>query len=212
MDTKRFFLFLAVGAVILPLAAGGCTWSKAKRKYDEAASFVFDVRPTTSDIYEEKDTPIIDLNYEAADELASTMAHNAPLESPVFVERFVNMTDRQDPSPLGAIVAEQVAAGLVREGVNVTAGKARLDEPEIGQEPKTNTLGEKIVFRPAVLTGNYVLGKDVIYVSAAITALRDDGVLAAFHWTLPVNDNMRALVPQLANPTAGLTPSVQTSF
>ena len=214
MNTKRFILFLAAGAVALPLLTGGCSWSKTKRNYDKTVDFVFDVRPTTSDIYEEEDTPIIDLNYEAADELAGTMSDNAPLESPVFVERFTNMTDKNDPSPFGTIVAEQVAAGLVQEGVNVTAGAARLAEPELGQgeEAAVNFLGQAVPLKPSVLTGSYMIGQDVIYLSATITALRDDAVLAAFHWTLPVNDNMRALLPQLNDPVAGTTPSVATSF
>lgn len=212
MNAPRLILLLTLTCLLLP--AGSCTWSKAKREYDKAASFVFDVRPSTSEVYEEDDTPIIDLNYEAASELASTMSGNAPLESPVFVERFTNVNDKNDASSFGSIVAEQVAAGLVQDGVNVTAGAARLPEanPDTGETTTTNFLGEEIVLRPAVLTGNYVLGEDVIYVSATITALRDDAVLSAYHWTLPINDNMRALLPQLNQPTAGLTPSVGTSF
>ncbi len=211
MNWKRLTILLALGA--LALAVGSCTWSKTKRNYDKAASFVFDVRPTTSELYEEEDTPIIDLNYEAAVELADTMEDYAPLESPVFVERFTNVTDSSDASPFGTVLAEQVAAGLVQEGVHVTAGQARLPEPTLGeQETETTFLGEEIPLRPAVLTGTYMLGKDVIYVSATITALQDDAVLSAYHWTLPVNDNMRVLLPQLEEHGSGMTPSVSTSF
>lgn len=210
MSMRRIAVLLALCAAAPGLLVG-CSWSKTKRAYDRAADFVFDVGPTSEREYDEDKTPMMDLNYEAADEMTGSLRSRLPKDSPLFVKSFVNMMDARDLSPFGRVVAEQVAARLVANGFAVTAGEPYVPTPPPAPD-EPNKQPATVEQKPSVLTGTYILGQDVIFISATVTALTNDAVLAAYQWNLPINDNMRALLPQLVRPGEGMTPTVRTSF
>ncbi|MGE4551950.1 MAG: FlgO family outer membrane protein [Desulfovibrionaceae bacterium] len=201
------------------LLAWGCSspWTKIKRGYDASVDAVFDIRPTASPLYAEDQTSLVDLNYEAAGDMIHTLKKSLPRSSPLYVERFANLGDPKDPSPFGQVVAEQVAARLVQDGYLVTAGApAAPDEAELADKtPEEPALANNPLAssppRPSLLAGHYLIGDDVIYCSATVTALDTDTLVAAWDWTLPVNDNTRALLPQLRK-TDGPEPNVRTQF
>lgn len=300
-------------ALVAVLAFSGCTMREVKQNYDDARNWVFDTEPTAKPSYVEDTTPMVELNYEAADKLASTLWLKFDKQSPVWFGTFVNESDPADQAPFGRVVTEQVVAGLVRDGMNMVSGtpnpeahpspavlKARrkaaaeakaaearametaktaeaetteevravqtaateaatmeqavqpgtetaLPEEEAPQkealpeaqtetptdtptqtaanaqnmaEPAPAPAGEASpepeegaeAYMPSLLTGSYLLGDDIIYVSARITTLDDQRVISAYQWNLPINQNTRALLPQLLRPQRGMTPTVQTRF
>lgn len=215
---------LAIILVTAMLLGGltGCSWNKVKRNYDQAADFVFDVGPTTAPLQEEDETPIIDLNYEAADELASDLGNDIDRLSTILVHPFVNLGQKTDPSPFGRVVAEQLAARLAqRDFAVLMAGAAGTRQPIIAA-PEANATAENEVFAkltkssfPAAqteMTGSYLIGGDVIYLSTSISDLTTGAVYSGWQWTLPINKNTMTLLPQLKSPAGGVTPSVQRQF
>jgi len=83
--------------------------------------------------------------------------------------------------------------------------------PEAREAEYKRTQEEFSPVRPCELTGTYLIADRVVYISARITALDNGQVMAAHSWTVPVNRNTRALLPQLKQ-SGGMKPSVRTSL
>ena len=66
--------------------------------------------------------------------------------------------------------------------------------------------------RSAILSGDYILGRDVIYLTARVTRIDDQTIIAGHSWTLPNNQNTRKLLPDLRTQGGGMTPSIETSL
>ncbi|SKA77147.1 hypothetical protein SAMN02745704_00955 [Paucidesulfovibrio gracilis DSM 16080] len=217
---RRFFAPAAL--VLLIGCVAGCSGSTAKKNYDSAADFFFDVRPTTTELRDEDTTPIRELNYEAGDELVRVL--NDALEEHVRIvfHDFDNLGQPEDPSPFGFVSAEQVASRLTRAGYPVIPANAMQTMPQHGTmdeaEPTDTDSAanapdaEKTLPGLAELRGTYLIAADVIYLSATVRAVPTQTALASWQWTLPVNQNTMALLPQLRLPQGGTTPTVRTKF
>ncbi len=203
--------YLTIIAAITACLLAGCSWTKTKRAVNKA----LDTEPTARPLYDEDDTPIIELNYDAADDIDDNLSKYLPAGSPIYIQKFTELDAPIAKNAFGTIVANQVAARLTQNGHTVASGPPKLPEkmePAIQEEEKGffEQMSEVEDPRPAVLTGSYVIGEDVIYVSGKITRL-DDGTIAGSHdWTLPINKNTRELLPQLKQ-RGGLIPTVQTN-
>jgi hypothetical protein len=199
-------------AWVLALAlavTGGCTWRETKQNIADTKNFVLDTGATTKKLYEEDDTPTIELNYEAADALAKDLKDDLPPNSPISVERFTNEADPADKSPLGRVVSSQVASRLAKLDYKVTRGAPRPvpapAPPAEGQEPP-----KELPPRPCILSGTYLVGSTQILVHARVVAVDDDTELSGHDWTLPLNKETREMLPHLQRGSA--TPSVKTAF
>lgn len=202
---RRFparFLLAVLALALLP----GCSGTRHDLPWGGKPTTFFD---------KEDNTPIVELNYKAAERLAANMKKTLPPGSPVYVQAFANMGDPEDARPFGRIVADQVAARLAQEGFRVTEGTPQdPDKPLLASpgrydpSPSNSTSSRDTPPREARLSGTYLLGKNVIYLSSKITRLDDKAVVAGFDWTLPNNKNTRELLPQLK--ASGLTPAVKT--
>lgn len=227
--TRATALLLAAFAALTLLAGCGSTttsyYNRIKRTAVDAKDDVLGTRPTTAELYTEDSTPLIDINYDAADDLMGLLMPAMKRNWPIYYERFQNRIDPADPSPFGRLVSEQVAARLALRNFKVTDGPAKvpaLKEPKPQIISATMDPKERAAIdaknredwdpvRPAVLTGSYLVADKVVYVSAKITALDDGQVMAAHHWTVPVNRNTRALLPQLKQ-TGGMKPTARTTL
>ena len=234
MNTKnRHRTACLVALVLLASAAlAGCGstttsyYTRIKRTVVDAKDDVLGTRPTTAELFAEDTTPLIDISYDAADDLMGLFNPALNRKSPIYYERFTNRVDPADPAPFGRLVSEQVAARLALRSFRVTEGPAKIPPTEApkpvfspnpmlsGEERKAEekrTEGEINPPRPCVLSGSYLIADKVVYVAAQLTALDDGQVMAAHHWTVPVNRNTRALLPQLRQ-TGGMKPAVRTTL
>ena len=227
-------IFLPALVVLAGLALFGCGggssttsyYNSIKRTMVDAKDDVLGTRPTTAELFREDNTPLIDINYDAADDLMGLFMPAMNKKSPIYYERFTNRVDPADPSPFGRLVSDQVAARLALRNFMVTDGPARIPATmrpaPVEHDPLPTTPGARKAedqrmqdeispARPCVLTGSYLIADKVVYVSARITALDNGQVMAAHHWTVPVNRNLRAILPQLRQ-NGGMQPSVRTSL
>lgn len=191
----------------------GCAW--LEDRYEDTKEFVFDSKPTATPGFEEDNTPIIELNYDAAASLAFNVKPiELPDGSPVYIRKFVNKEDPTDTSRFGLIVATQVANRLAQRGLLMTEG---VPPAEAYQAPPPREKGNFLQLpdkRSAKLDGSYIIGQNVIYVTGKIVRLDDNAIVSAHNWTLPINDNTRSLLPQLQarEKGKGIEPSVKTTF
>jgi hypothetical protein len=185
-------------------------------------------RPTTAELFKEDSTPLIDINYDAADTMMGLFMPALNKNSPIYTLNFTNRVDMGDPSPFGALVSEQVAARLSMRGFMVTEGAPKAPAPAPVPEPPMSPEGLVVTGaegkaaekrsleelnrpRSCLLSGTYLIADKVIYVTAKLTALDNGQVMAAHSWTVPVNRNTRAMLPQLRE-SGGMKPSVRTSL
>jgi hypothetical protein len=221
-------LVLVAGAALAGCggSAGTSYYNRIKRTVVDAKDDVLGTRPTTAELFPEDSTPLIDINYDAADDMMGLFMPAMNRKSPIYYDRFVNRTDPADPSPFGRLVSEQVAARLALRSFLVTDGPARIPptvaprpvehdpmpaSPEAREAEARRTQEEFNPVRPCVLSGTYLIADKVVYISARITALDNGQVMTAHSWTIPVNRNTRALLPQLKQ-HGGMKPSVRTSL
>lgn len=221
-------LLAALSALVLLSGCASTTtsfYNTIKRTAVDAKNDVLGTRPTTSELFTEDNTPLVDINYDAADDLMGLFMPALNRNSPIYYERFRNRIDPADPSPFGRLVSEQVAARLALRNFKVTDGPATVPPLREPEKPQANLSPDPKVRaevsaknteqfnppRPSVLTGNYLIADKVVYISAKITALDDGQVMAAHHWTVPVNRNTRSLLPQLKQ-NGGMKPSVRTTL
>ncbi len=201
-------------------------YNSIKRTVVNAKDDVLGTRPTTAELFAEDNTPLIDISYDAADDMMGLFMPAMNRKSPIYYDRFTNRIDPADPSPFGRLVSEQVAARLALRSFLVTDGPAKIPPtvlpkpvehdpmpttPEARQAEAQRMQDEISPARPCVLSGTYLIADKVVYVSARITALDNGQVMTAHHWTVPVNRNTRALLPQLKQ-NGGLKPSVRTQL
>lgn len=216
---------LLLAALLLPaLLLFGCGnpgtsyYSSLKRTAVDAKDDILNTRPTTGEILQEDNTPLIDISFDAADMMVGQFLPEINKRSPIYYEPFTNRMDMGDPSPFGPLVAEQVAARLaqrtfmVMQGHPPAAPRAASGEPgaEAPAKPKQYSSNEA---RPCIMSGTYLVTGKLIYLSARIVTLDNGLVMGAHSWTVPVNSSTRALLPQLKLPAgSGMQPSVRTKL
>lgn len=218
--------------LLVSAAVSGCGsattsyYNRIKRTVVDAKDDVLGTRPTTAELFPEDNTPLIDINYDAADDMMGLFVPALNKKSPIYYDRFTNRIDPADPSPFGRLVSEQVAARFATRSFMVTDGPAKIPptvvkkpvehdpmpaSPEAREAEYKRTQEEFSPVRPCELTGTYLIADRVVYISARLTALDNGQVMAAHSWTVPVNRNTRSLLPQLKQ-SGGMKPSVRTSL
>ncbi len=236
MNAPKHPATLVISALLAALLLSGCGnpgtsyYSSLKRTAVDAKNDLMGTRPTTGELFQEDNTPLTDISYDAADFMMGTFMSPLNKNSPIYTEPFTNRIDMGDPSPFGALVSEQVAARLALNSYMVTKGAPRKPAPKAAPSPPDQPEGlalsgeeakaaekrswqQQNEARPCLLSGTYLIAGKVIYLSASITALDNGQVLTAHTWTVPVNRTTRAMLPQLRKPSAyGMTPSVRTTL
>lgn len=220
---------LLLAALLVALASlSGCSWKQAKRNYDRGVDFVFDTAPTAAPLGEEDETPIIELNYEAADHLMRDLHDDLAAASSILVHPLADASGRKNASPFGRLVAEQLAARISQWDVDVefssTAAPATPSATASAPTPApTGADGGAAPDAPEVapdgpplaateLTGNYLTGENVIYLSATVADMRSGRIYSGWQWTLPLNRNTMSILPMRQGSEDGLTPTVQRQF
>lgn len=121
-------------------------------------------------------------------------------DRPIIAATFVNIDDLSESSTLGRMLSETFASQLVRAGQQVIEVKMR-DSLFIQEDA-----GELILSRDirrlsashdaqAVLIGTYARAGTAIFVNVRIVRSRDNIILGATSMRLPLNQNIRAMLP-----------------
>jgi len=228
--TARLLALVLLASAALAGCGGGSSttsyYNSIKRTMVNAKDDVLGTRPSKADIVAEDSTRLIDISYDAADDMMGLFVPAMNGRSPIYYDRFINRVDPAEPSPFGRLVSEQLAARLALRNFMVTDGPAKIpptvvpkpvehdplpSSPEAREAEARRTQEEFSPVRACVLSGSYLIADRVVYVAARITALDNGQVMAAHHWTVPVNRNTRALLPQIKQ-SGGMKPSVRTSL
>lgn len=137
---------------------------------------------------------------EAADKLLATSSEQLGNRAPIIATTFVDIDQLDQSSTLGRTLSETFTSRLVQGGMNVIEVKMR-DSLYIEQ----NT-GELILSRnvqrlsdnhdaQAVLLGTYAQGENTLFVNARLVRIMDRQVLGASSFEVPMDNDIRTLLP-----------------
>lgn len=142
--------------------------------------------------------PIIFSSYAAADHLVQTMNGRLDPAKPVLVATLSDISQLEESSPLGRLIAEQLVSRIANAGYTVMEIKLRqglLVREREGQfvlsrdaRQLSQTAGAQ-----AVVAGTYTQAKDGVYVNLKILQAADGRILGGYDYKLPVDDNVRRL-------------------
>ena len=185
---------------LIMLAALICISATACSGYKERTLDYLGKRPTTGKFFEEDTTPIVETNYKAAIEIGEQLEERLPAASPITVSVF-RMRESQLQTTLAQVVTEQIASKLAQQGFAIVADSSKF--------PTTSPDDKDVPLTRCVLAGAYTVGPELIFVTAAVSAVSDGEILGSYDWTLPLNSETRALLPIKDSPT--IQPMVNTS-
>ena len=142
-------------------------------------------------------TNLIEVNERAADALLAY----APLDAqqPVLVATLVNVDRLTESSRLGRIFSEQIAARLVYRGLRVTEVKLRenlllqRDQGELLLSREVREVSQAQDAQ-AVVVGTYAVSASVVYINLKLVNPVGNTVVAAHSYTVPMDENVRALL------------------
>lgn len=122
------------------------------------------------------------------------------INPPILVASFVNIDNVQKSSTFGRVIAEQMASRLSQKGYKVIEMKMRSDSIFIQEQT-----GELMLSRElrqishkhnayAVLVGTYGASKYVVYLTAKLIRTKDNVILNAYDYSLPVGPDTRKML------------------
>lgn len=142
--------------------------------------------------------PIIFTSYAAADHLVQTMNGRLDPAKPLLVTTLADLTNLEESSPLGRLIAEQLVSRLanagyvvnelkLRQGLLVREGEGQFILSRDGRQI-AQAAGAQ-----AVIAGTFTQAKTGIYVNLKMIQASDGRILGAHDYLLPIDDNVRHL-------------------
>ncbi|MBF0613858.1 MAG: hypothetical protein G8237_06730 [Magnetococcales bacterium] len=136
---------------------------------------------------------------QAADVMIQTLGDKLHEREVILPASFVDEGTFEKSSPLGRLLARQMAARFTQAGHSVVEITLRSEillkkgagQFVLSQEAKEIRKTHKV---SAVLAGSYVTAKDRIYVNAQLIRTQDGVVLAANDFSMPLTPNLRAML------------------
>lgn len=183
---KTLLLTLALTAL---LPAGGC--SSSPETYP-----LISLPLTRADV---PDVELAVVSHQAADAMIQDLGDRMQTREVILPASFVDENNLEKTSPLGRLLAKQMASRFTQSGhslVEITLRKEILLKKGSGQFALSQELKEirKTHKVSAVLTGSYVTARNRIFVNAQLIRTNDGVVLASNDFSLPMTPNLRVLL------------------
>ncbi|CCO22153.1 hypothetical protein [Maridesulfovibrio hydrothermalis] len=185
---------IIITATIAIMAVSACSG------YKERTLDYLGKRPTTGAFFKEDTTPMVDLNYKAANEISNQLEARLPPGSPITVTMF-RMRGSTMQTDFAKVLTEQVASKIAQEGFAIVADSSRFPMAALDEDLAPP---EK-----CVLAGAYSVGPEIISITAAVSTVTDGEILGSYDWNVPLNSKTRALLPIKESPF--IEPLVNTS-
>ena len=146
-----------------------------------------------------KETNLFKESYKAADILLSGEDNRLDLEKPIIVASFVNVSNMNESSPFGRIVAEQFASRFSQKDYYVVELKLRKNifiKEEAG-EFLLSREGREITKNhnaQAIVVGTYATGKNNIYVTVRIVNPETNRIITSYDYRMDIGDDMKKML------------------
>lgn len=148
---------------------------------------------------------MMDSSYAAADGLIRQSGKMLDPTTPLLVGTLSDVNKLETSSPLGRMIAEQVAARFVQRGFVVSDVRFRnaINVKESAKDP--SAAGEYVLSRDtsvlkgeqdvgAIITGTYVNARNEVLVNLRLLDASNSRIIAAYDYRLPKTRDVRALL------------------
>lgn len=150
---------------------------------------------------------VLEASYWAADALAADLRTKATRASrSMLAASFVNVNNLEESSPLGRIVAEQIASRMAQNGFRILEMKLRQHSIYINEGQGEFLLSREIKEISAsqnsdlVIVGTYAVAEKTIYFSARIVNTGDNTIVTGYDYQLERNYQTDSLLKSGGNP------------
>ncbi len=152
-------------------------------------------------IHEEtEEKEMVDENYKAGRMLLANIRKPLAANEPILIASFVDINDLDTSSTFGRLTAEQIASRLVQGGFQVIEMKLRSDSVWVQEQSGEFLLSRELSEvksqwkASAVVVGTYAVAQDEVFISAKLVDVRDNSILSAYDYSLPIGWNIRQLL------------------
>lgn len=155
-------------------------------------------------------TDITGSSYAAADALMAQVKPTLDPETPIIVATVVNLNRLDESSPLGRLIAEQVAGRFAQGGHRVLEVKLRnqlylkRNEGELVLTREVREIAKQHNAR-AIVTGTYADSADRVFINLKMIEFETNVVMAAFDYQMDKDALVRSLLNAYGLSTTGGT-------
>lgn len=143
--------------------------------------------------------PLLAVTQNAADKLNEQIKKALRPPGPLVMATLVNINNLEMSSAFGRTIAEQVSAGLTRNGFQIVEIKYRSgvyikrDQGELALSRELKDLA-RTSSAQGVVAGTYSVGKDLVFVTLKVIHQNENLILASHSFTLPLDANIVSLL------------------
>jgi hypothetical protein len=149
--------------------------------------------------YETKDADLVDVSYDAVDDLKARLTRKLPKHSLIIVTTLLNVDNLNKTSAFGRIVSDQIASAFHQSGYRIIGMEMPIDlfvmteDGALQLSDDTKKLLNR--YQAAVLVGGvYAPGKKNSYVSLRVIDTVTKNVISATDFSVPMGPDAKLLM------------------
>lgn len=149
---------------------------------------------------EESSTPLVRANYRAAESLLEQLRYSLPLkQGAILIGTLVNIDALDRSSTFGRLTTDQISARFTMAGYPMVEMKLRNSAYMLRDQAElmlSREVGDLISSHnaQAVIVGTYAVSRDRVYINLKVIRPQRGIVLAAYDYSLPLDDETRLLL------------------
>jgi hypothetical protein len=158
--------------------------------------------------YEVKDADLVEVSYDAVDELKDKLAQRAPKNSLVIVTTLLNVDNLNKTSAFGRIVSDQIASAFHKAGYQIIGMEIPIDlfmMKEDGSLQLSDDTKKRLKrYHAGVLVGGvYAPGKKNAYVSLRVIDTATKNIISSSDFSVPMGPDAKMLMEPKGVGSAG---------
>jgi hypothetical protein len=147
---------------------------------------------------EVKDDDLVEVSYEAVDQLLLNLKQPLPRGNLVVINSLVNVGDLGQSMPFGRIVSDQISSAMHQNGYRVMGMELPTEifsktEDGILELPEKTKEALNNVHAHSLVIGTYAAGRKHVYVSLRIVEIATQNVISSTDYSIPMGPDARAM-------------------
>ncbi|MDD5276938.1 MAG: FlgO family outer membrane protein [Methylovulum sp.] len=148
--------------------------------------------------YEIKDANLVEVSYEAVDELKDKLTRTVPKNSLIIVSTLLNVDNLNKTSAFGRIVSDQIASAFHQSGYQIIGMEIPIDLFVMKEDGSLQMSDENKAmlkhYNAGVLVGGvYAPGKRNTYVSLRMVNLNTKSIISSTDFSVPMGPDAKLL-------------------
>jgi hypothetical protein len=147
---------------------------------------------------ETKDDDLVEVSYEAVDQLLLNLKQPLPKGSLVVINSMVNVDDLGQTLPFGRIVSDQISSAMHRAGYRVMGMELPTEifaknDAGILQLPEKTKEALNAVHASAVVIGSFAAGRNNVYVSLRVVEIATQNLISSTDYSVPMGPDAKVM-------------------